>query len=238
MINKGHTTADQVGLYHYTVVTNMVSNLEIKETNSVVDIGYHYVAVGTNGVPIDNNGNAIPDYIEDVNGNGLLDSGETPWEFSILIQPLSQEVEDGDSVTFGVVTGGNLNLTYQWTFNGVAIDGATNSIFTIDNVQDVNAGAYAVTISDGINSLISTTAQLTTDSSKALGCTMTGDYNLVPILGARQNYTFRSGKTSGETCQAYGLAIPMQAPPPVYAPCLLMPPPPTPLTLVAAAQLR
>lgn len=74
LIDKGNTTADLLGLYHFTTQTN-----QIKETNSTVDIGYHYVAVDTNGIPIDTNGDGIPDYIEDANGNGLVDSGEIGW---------------------------------------------------------------------------------------------------------------------------------------------------------------
>jgi hypothetical protein len=69
LINTGSVTANLVGLFHYTTTTN-----EVKETNSVVDIGYHYVAV-TNGVPISSDGDGVPDYVKDVNGNGLYDSG-------------------------------------------------------------------------------------------------------------------------------------------------------------------
>jgi hypothetical protein len=74
LIDHGSTTADQIGLYHFTTQTN-----QVKETNSIVDIGYHYVAVDTNGIPIDTNGDGIPDYLEDANGNGLVDSGEIGW---------------------------------------------------------------------------------------------------------------------------------------------------------------
>ena len=74
-----NTTADQVGLYHYTVTTNLVSGYEIKETNSLVDVSYHYVATDANGNPIDTNGDGIPDYLSDVNGNGVVNSGEIAW---------------------------------------------------------------------------------------------------------------------------------------------------------------
>jgi hypothetical protein len=70
----GSTTADQLGLYQYTTQTN-----QVKETNSTVDIGYHYVAVDSSGNPIDTNGDGVPDYLEDANGNGLVDSGEIDW---------------------------------------------------------------------------------------------------------------------------------------------------------------
>ena len=82
LVNVGHTNADQVGLYHYTVLTNLLGNVEIKETNSVVDIGYHYVAVGTNGLAADFSGDGLPDYLEDANGNGVVDSGEIGWNIT------------------------------------------------------------------------------------------------------------------------------------------------------------
>jgi len=79
LINSGSTNANLVALYQETVMTNLVSGLEIKETNSIVDIGFHYVAVDSSGSPIDTNGDGVPDYIEDANGNGQVDSGEIGW---------------------------------------------------------------------------------------------------------------------------------------------------------------
>src|SRR6185312_5358236 len=73
-VDIGSTTADQFGLYHFTIQTNQVI-----ESNSIVDLGYHYLATDANGDPLDSNGNGIPDYLEDVNGNGIVDAGETPW---------------------------------------------------------------------------------------------------------------------------------------------------------------
>ncbi len=78
-INTGSVPASVVGLYHYTVMTNLVAGYEIKETTNIVTIGYHYVATDAYGNPIDTNGDAIPDYLEDINGNGLVDSGEIGW---------------------------------------------------------------------------------------------------------------------------------------------------------------
>jgi hypothetical protein len=59
LVNHGSTTADLVGLYCYTTQTN-----QVEETNSPVDIGYHYVAVDQYGVPLDSNANGIPDWWE------------------------------------------------------------------------------------------------------------------------------------------------------------------------------
>jgi hypothetical protein len=74
LIHAGSQSAPAAGLYHYTVTTNNA----IEGTN-IVSIGFHYVAVGSNGLPLDNNGDGIPDYLEDANGNGLVDSGEIGW---------------------------------------------------------------------------------------------------------------------------------------------------------------
>lgn len=76
LINAGSTTADNLELFHYTVSTNLVNSLEVKETNSIVDIGYHYVATDANGNPIDTDGDGIPDNLEDSNGNGAYEVGD------------------------------------------------------------------------------------------------------------------------------------------------------------------
>ncbi len=79
LLNAGSRNATTAGLYHFTVRTD-----QAKETNSVVDIGYHYTAAGTNGLPADVDGDGLADYFEDRNGNGVYDgaSGETDWQTS------------------------------------------------------------------------------------------------------------------------------------------------------------
>ena len=78
LINAGDRTADQIGLYHFTTQTN-----QVPENNSTVDIGYHYVATDQYGNPLDTNGDGIPDYLEDANGNGIFDAGDLgEWQIS------------------------------------------------------------------------------------------------------------------------------------------------------------
>ncbi|MDX1952064.1 MAG: hypothetical protein SFY81_07750 [Verrucomicrobiota bacterium] len=76
LVNTGSRTAAAAGLYHFTTQTN-----QTKEAATQVDIGYHYVAWNsTNNIPFDTDGDGIPDYQEDRNGNGEYDVGETDWE--------------------------------------------------------------------------------------------------------------------------------------------------------------
>ena len=76
LIDAGSRNATNAGLYHFTVTTN-----QVKEATTQVDVGCHYVAVdATTGLPLDYDGDGIPDYLEDRNGNGTPDSGETDWQ--------------------------------------------------------------------------------------------------------------------------------------------------------------
>jgi hypothetical protein len=72
LIGKGFTNANYLGLYHYTCTTN-----QVKETNSVADIGLHYVATDSGGAALDGDSDGWPDYYEDTNGDGIMESGET-----------------------------------------------------------------------------------------------------------------------------------------------------------------
>lgn len=76
-VDEGAVNADVRKLYHYTQVSALS-----KETTSLVDIGFHYVATDSNGIPKDDDGDGLPDYLEDTDGDGTPDSGETHWQQS------------------------------------------------------------------------------------------------------------------------------------------------------------
>jgi hypothetical protein len=77
LVNAGSRNADAAGLYHYTTLID-----QTKETNSVVNIGFHYVAVDSNGLAFDADGDGMPDYLEDQNGDGFPDADQTDWTAS------------------------------------------------------------------------------------------------------------------------------------------------------------
>src|SRR5439155_10733882 len=79
LIGAGSRSAAAAGLYHHTVRVD-----QAKEAGAAnVSIGYHYVAC-FNNLPYDSDEDSYlpdggPDYLEDLNGNGIADTGETPW---------------------------------------------------------------------------------------------------------------------------------------------------------------
>src|SRR5256885_6387555 len=66
---------------------------------------------------------------------------------AIYGQPLSQAVLPGSNATF-VVSAAAPPLMYQWRFGGSNVPGATNSAFSVPNVQPANTSAYSVIISN------------------------------------------------------------------------------------------
>ncbi|HLP77087.1 MAG TPA: immunoglobulin domain-containing protein, partial [Candidatus Paceibacterota bacterium] len=76
-------------------------------------------------------------------------------------QPQNQTVLAGATATFSIVAGGQNPFRYQWRYNSVGIDSATNQLLTLTNVQPNQAGAYSVAISNQFGGAISSNAILT-----------------------------------------------------------------------------
>ena len=79
----------------------------------------------------------------------------------VATQPESQIAPQGGAVTFSVLSAGAAPLLYQWQFNGVNINNATNAALTLDNVTTSQMGSYAVSISNPLGSTASSNAELT-----------------------------------------------------------------------------
>ena len=78
----------------------------------------------------------------------------------IATQPFSQTNLVGSTASFTVAATGTPPLVYQWSFNGTNINGATNSILTLTNIQLNQAGGYSVLITNAYGSTNSSTAAL------------------------------------------------------------------------------
>ena len=77
----------------------------------------------------------------------------------IVTQPTTQTQAIGGTVTFTVQALGP-SLTYQWEFNSSFIPGATNSSYTIANVDFPDQGNYDVIITNSFGSVVSDTVTI------------------------------------------------------------------------------
>jgi uncharacterized repeat protein (TIGR03803 family) len=93
----------------------------------------------------------------------------------IVSEPQSETLTAGATAVFTVTAQGNAPLLYQWQENttnlvdGGAISGSATSTLTISNVTAVNAGIYAVAISNALGSVTSSNANLTVLSASTNG---------------------------------------------------------------------
>jgi hypothetical protein len=100
------------------------------------------------------------DEIAAIYNAGSVGKCEPVFPPTIEVQPTNQVATVGDSVIFEVVAGGTSPLSYQWSFNGTGILGATNATLTLSTVQIGDAGTYVVTVTNLYGSAISSNALL------------------------------------------------------------------------------
>ena len=78
----------------------------------------------------------------------------------IMLQPVRQLVQAGCGANFNVVAFGTQPLGYLWYKDGVALNGQTNSNFTIAGAQTIDLGAYCVVVTNSCGSATSSKAVL------------------------------------------------------------------------------
>ena len=79
---------------------------------------------------------------------------------TIWLQPNGITGVTGETIAFTVGVTGATPLRYQWRFHGTNLTGATNSTFTIQNLQLTNAGSYSVMVSNQFSTVTSDIALL------------------------------------------------------------------------------
>ncbi len=110
---------------------------------------------------------ASGDYTVQVsNGNGSTLSGAAVLTVlgppEITAEPQSRMASVGTTVTFRVGVTGSPPLSYQWSFNGSALPGATGASLILTNVTRAEAGDYSVAITNAIGSTASAPAAVLT----------------------------------------------------------------------------
>jgi hypothetical protein len=87
---------------------------------------------------------------------------------SILSQPQSVTVAEGDPASFSVLVSGVLPFGYQWQFENVPLKDSTDAVLTIANSLRTNSGVYRVVVTNAYLSITSAPAVLTVVSGPML----------------------------------------------------------------------
>ena len=91
---------------------------------------------------------------------------------SIIKQPASLTVEEGQQASFTVFVAGSSPFHFQWIFNGHMIIGATSETYSIASARPVNGGNYSVLIGNSAGSVTSLGATLTVNQTIPPSITM------------------------------------------------------------------
>jgi len=108
---------------------------------------------------------------------------------TITTQPTAQSVTVGQSATFSVVATGSGTLTYQWWKGGVAISGATAATYTIATTVSIDAGSYAVVVTNSVSSVTSTSTTLTVNAAPVGPVISTQPVAQAKLIGQSVSFT-------------------------------------------------
>jgi hypothetical protein len=111
-----------------------------------------------NGIAVDANGDL---FVADTDNGTIRVHYAAPYAPpSITTEPVNQSVALYGSATLSVAASGVPVPSYQWSFNGSPIAGATNPTLTIAEVVAANLGSYSVTVTNSAGAVSSNTVTL------------------------------------------------------------------------------
>jgi len=125
--------------------------------------------------------------------------------------PKTQMVCAGYPATFSVMVGGANPMSYQWRFNGEELAGATQSAYTLPNVQPEHGGIYSVVASNLFGTATSSNALLNVGTVAVGG---TGAVTNVPL--DLTNAVSLAAGASWRACRWHGGCLGRQQQPPVH----------------------
>jgi len=113
---------------------------------------------------------------------------------AITTQPGSQTVALRQSASFSVVAAGTPPLSYQWSFSGSPLSGATNAALSLTNVWTNSAGSYLVVVTNIAGSVTSSVVSLTV-TNPVIALSVPGGAGMTPA-----GFTFHFSAPVGVTC--------------------------------------
>ena len=129
---------------------------------------------------------------------------------TISMQPVSQSNLVGNSALFSVGYTGDSPFTLQWYKDNVAIQGQTNSSFSIGSISESDAGSYTIKITNAGGSITSNAAILTVIVPVTPTITTQPENKNVEVGGSTDDTTTsgfghsdREGITSGQRDQEF-----------------------------------
>ncbi len=148
LVDAGSRSAEGAGLFAYTTQAN-----QTEEGCTLVDIGFHFVALDGSGNPQDNNGNGIPDYLESLitvaSPQNVSTCMNTPVGVNLSGSSPCSGLMTYTITTFpahGTLSGTAPNLTYTPAFNYIGND---SFAFTLnDGLYTSTPATVAISVTD------------------------------------------------------------------------------------------
>jgi len=156
------------------------TNLAGATDSTLTLINVQHADSGTYAVTVSNMWGSI------TSSNALLTVNTPP---IILAQPQSVTAIEGQSASFFVFATGDAPLSYQWSFNGTNLAGATNATLNLTAVVPSQAGLYSVLITNLSGSTNSDAATLSTPPSLPLILAQPQSQYVPAGLGVNANFS-------------------------------------------------